>query len=85
MIPDCFPCDFSMLAPSEGRLLGDSQDTGVIQSVGVVDASLPMAKLTNTKVIVTQFAFVPEPTAFILAALGLVGLLVGRRKKLSRL
>ena len=75
--------DFSMLAPSEGRLLADAQDTGVIQSVGVVDASLPTANLTNTKVMVTQFAFVPEPSTFVIASLGSVVLLAWRRKKIS--
>lgn len=57
----------------------DAQTTSLIQSVINTNASSPKAQFQIDEVLVTQFAFVPEPSTFILAALGLVGLTNGRR------
>ena len=59
----------------------DSHTTGLLHAVVAGDASATTATGTSFERPVIQFAFVPEPSTFILAALGLTGLLAWRRKK----
>ena len=64
-----------------GSLFADAQETTLVQSVGATNASALTGPLPDSRVVVTQFAFVPEPSTFFLAALGLIGLLACCRKK----
>jgi hypothetical protein len=56
---------------------------------GIVDSGIAWARLTDTKdrksdgdwVFIDNFTSVPEPSSLVLAALGLIGLVVWRRRK----
>jgi hypothetical protein len=73
--------DFTFDQPIVGIPFADAQETNLNQSVGAPDSSALTATITSSRVIATQFGFVPEPSTFILSALGLICLFAWRRKK----